>query len=334
MTRPAIPVETKLDFIVIGAQKAGTTSLFEYMRRHPELHLPPGKEKPFFSHNDVYSRGWEEYAADVFFEAPPDRLWGKATPWYMAGGPLSNGVALPDDSPPGDREAVIPSRIRSTVPSAKLIAILRDPVARCVSHYRMRVLAGQETRPFDQAVAELLTPEALADARRFPERASYVTWGEYGRILSGYYEVFPADQILVTFTDELEQRPTELLARIFRFLGADSAFTPANLDVRYRKGGAARRIGWLRSPSELEKAVVRQPVVRSIWGAVPRPLQARIELRLRELNYRLELWNRRGGQRTEVAPSTLAALREHYEEDRERLERLIGSHAGWARDAA
>ena len=47
-----------LDFIVIGAQKAGTTSLFEHLREHPKLYLPPGKERPFFSHDEVYAKGW------------------------------------------------------------------------------------------------------------------------------------------------------------------------------------------------------------------------------------------------------------------------------------
>jgi hypothetical protein len=63
-------VKRTLDFLVTGAHKAGTTSLFEYLRTHPRLYLPPGKERPFFSNDDVYARGWDDYLAKTFFAAP------------------------------------------------------------------------------------------------------------------------------------------------------------------------------------------------------------------------------------------------------------------------
>jgi hypothetical protein len=92
------PVDV-LDFIVIGAQKASTTTLFEHLRTHPELYLPPGKEQPYFSHDEIHEAGWAQFAASTFAGAPGDVLLGKATPWYMAGCPIRVDRAPPAPSP-------------------------------------------------------------------------------------------------------------------------------------------------------------------------------------------------------------------------------------------
>ena len=123
-----------LDFLVIGAQKAGTTSLFEYVRLHPGLHLPSEKEVSYFNLESRVARGWDWYLGWVFAGAPTDRPWGTFSTFYM-------------DAAEG-REDTVPRRIRETVPDAKLIAILRDPVSRCISHHRMSVMKRLERRPF------------------------------------------------------------------------------------------------------------------------------------------------------------------------------------------
>ncbi len=103
-----------LDFIVIGAQKSGTTTLFEYLRGHPELYLPPGKEAPFFSHEEVWKDGWGEYVRRNFPGAGEagDRLWGTVTPHYMYG-------ALFDATPdlPAEKAVrIVPERIAAHSP--------------------------------------------------------------------------------------------------------------------------------------------------------------------------------------------------------------------------
>src|SRR5919106_1516011 len=111
-----------LDFIGIGAVKAGTTSLFEYLRTPPDLYLPAAKEQPFFTVDRVFNRGWEEYARYAFLGAPADRLWGKVTPQYL-GGPVvwrERTVRQARESP----ELVIPGRIAALFPDVKLILFL------------------------------------------------------------------------------------------------------------------------------------------------------------------------------------------------------------------
>ena len=199
-------MKNTLDFIIIGAQKAGTTTLFEYLRLHPELHLPPHKELPFFSNEAARARGWEDYISKAFTLADPHAKWGTATPHYMLGGLLEES----NPQPGGEvyDELTVPLRIHGLLPAVRLIAILRDPAERARSQHRMAVMNQMDKRTFAQAIDELLQPDALEQARREPrETAGYIVWGEYGRILAGYFEVFPREQILVLFTEELKAIP-------------------------------------------------------------------------------------------------------------------------------
>ena len=180
----------KLDFIVIGAQKSGTTSLCEYLRGHPEIALPAGKEAPYFSRDAIYRRGWHDYLNRWFSGADPARRWGTVTPDYMVGGVLEPELA---PAAAGGRydEWTIPLRIRERLQDVRLVALLRDPVERAASHHAMLTLNGLEARTFESVVRELVQPKALADARNRPAEATgCVVWGEYGRLLAPYFDVF------------------------------------------------------------------------------------------------------------------------------------------------
>jgi hypothetical protein len=327
-------MKESLDFIVIGAQKAGTTSLFEYLRRHPQISMPVGKEMPFFSDAQARGRGWEGYAQRAFGAADPGTRWGTATPQYMVGGLLDE----PNPTRDGERhdERTVPLRIRAHSPEARLIAILRDPAERARSHHRMSFMEGIERRPFDRAIAELLQEDALAQARREPrETTGYVAWGEYGRILAGYFEVFDAEQILVLFTEELERDPRTVLRRIFAFLEVEEEFVPDNLGMKYRVGGAQRRLSWLGtysslSPLALQRAASRNPATRGLWHALPERRRRQIDRAFGHVVYRLDLWNRRTETDTaEPDGATLERLRAHFERDGERLTELLGTAPPW-----
>jgi hypothetical protein len=323
-----------IDFIVIGAQKAGTTSLFEYLRRHPQLSLPEGKELPFFNDEQARARGWESYVRKAFALADPETCWGTATPQYMAGGLIDR----PNPGPEGERydERTIPMRVLEQLPDVRLIAILRDPVERARSHHRMVAMEGLEKRSLEQAVRELLRPEALERARREPrETTGYIAWGEYGRILEGFYEVFGKERMLVLFTDDLERAPESLLRRVFAFLGVREDFVPENLGTQYRVGGEQRRISWLGTysrvnPLALQRALTGNSFSRRLWRMLPAWLRRRIDRVFGRLVYRLDLWNRRSDvEATEPDEATLRRLREHFEQDGRRLEGLIGSTPPW-----
>lgn len=330
--------KSTLDFIVIGAQKAGTTSLFRYLREHPEIALPDGKEWPCFSHDRVYERGWGDYMATLVRngyrgDADPHKAWGTVTPQYMVGGVYQRSSGEAADS---YDERTVPARMHEHLPAVRLVAILRDPVGRAISHHRMAVARGQDRRSFDEVAAELLRPEALVRSRRYPdENSGYVTWGEYGRILEGYLQVFPRQQLLVVFTNELEHAPAQVLRRVHRFIGVSVDFEPANIGERFRVAATVRGFSW-RSPSSwmspssplspqgLGRALRRSPAARAVWHALPPARQARLRRPYDRVARALAARNRRRAPgpvkaHAKPSPDTVARLREHYAQDAERL---------------
>ena len=293
-----------LDFAVIGAQKAGTTSLFEYLRVHPRIYIPPDKEIPFFTRDKRYEKGWEWYAGEFFSHAPDDALWGTVTPQYMA-------------------DPRVPRRMFQTMPEVKLIALLRNPVGRAVSHHKMTVRRGTESRTFEQAVSELLDEERARRARELPagipnEPECYLVWGEYARILGTYRSVFPEEQMLVLFVEDLEAKPQETLVDILDFLGLTESFTPANLGRRFHEGGTRHRV---RTIEKLKKV----GILRRSWRLFP-------DKSRRHFSGRLEKWNTVPGTPADpvtVDAATVESLVEYYRPEVERLCDLFGREAPW-----
>lgn len=321
-----------LDFIVIGAQKAGTTSLYEYLRRHPELCLPFGKEAPYFSHDAMYARGWDDYLRRAFpLAGSAERKWGTVTPQYMTGGIYDAARASPLGARRYD-ERTVPLRIRAYSPEVRLIAILRDPVERALSHYQMAFMNRLERRSFEAVIDDLLRPESLECSRQCPEEATgYVTWGEYGRILAGYFDVFSREQIMILFTDELAHAPEQLLRRVYEFLGVSPNLMPDNLRTRYREGTDARRFSWL-SPDALQNAATHNLATRAIWHTLPERSRRWVDHQFASIRYRLDLWNRVRG--TDISPpgaATLTRLEEHFAGDADRLAALLDLALPWQR---
>jgi hypothetical protein len=335
-----------LDFIIVGAQKSGTTSLFQHLRRHPEISLPVGKEVPYFSHDTVYARGWTAYMRNLARHesfADPMRKWGTVTPQYMVGGvyqPAGDVAARNDD------ERTVPLRINERLPNARLIAILRDPVERALSHHRMLVMRGLERRSFDDAIGELLHPDVLEQSRRYPrERTGYIAWGEYGRILAGYFDVFPREQILVVFTEELERAPAQLLSRVQEFIGVTADFEPDDLGARYQAGAVERGFSlmspssWMSpssplSPQGVGRALGRNSAARALWHAIPEDRQRRLGRPYERIARRAAVRNRRSGPNevranSEPSLATLTLLREHYAQDAGQLAALLRMTPSW-----
>jgi hypothetical protein len=321
----------ELDFIVIGAQKAGTTALFEYLKRHPRLALPAAKELPYFSHDAGYARPWSEYLAKAFPFADPSARWGTVTPHYMVGGLYQASPESLAGGRAGD-EHTVPERIRARLPDVRLIAVLRDPVERAASHHRMMTMEGAEQRPFAQAVMELLTEPGLHDARRRPaETTGYVVWGEYGRILGGYFDVFGRDRLLTVYSSDLRARPGETMARVHAFLGVED-IAPENLGETYRVGADARRFRRI-NPYGMQRALADNRAVRGLWRALPESTRRRADRAFQHTSYTLDLWNRRRRAdepgSVDADEQAAAALRRHYASDAKRLAELLGEPPPW-----
>jgi sulfotransferase family protein len=323
-----------LDFLVVGAAKAGTTSLHEYMRTHPELYLPEAKEQLFFTRDEAYEEGWDEFAAVAFYGAPEDRLWGKVMATYLGGPVMWRESTIDEADAPA--HVVTARRIAELFPDVKLIAMLRDPVERAISNYWQHVVLGDEERSLEEALSEELTPEALEAARAHPTDAhQYIVAGEYGRLLQGYLEFFDRSQLFVGSTEVLDRDPMSLLGDLWRFLGVDDSHVPPNLGERYQARGTGRRIKALTLGPAIVK---RTPGLRHGWNALPARTRTRVRARLRVLAHRLDQWgdqaDRSGRMRTPPDPQLLERMRAHYKPDLALLHKLVGDVPGVTIDAA
>ena len=193
--------DRRVDFIVVGAQKAGTTALFDHLADDPAIGLPDAKELHFF---DDEARDWSapdyaDYHARFDWSAPAIR--GEATPIYIYW--------------PGALE-----RIRAYHPAIRLVLMLRDPVERAWSHWRMERSRGAETQDFGWCIRQgrrrLFDSEPWGHHREY----SYVERGYYGAQVEHLLSLFPRDQLLVLQAEALRADPTAVLRRLSHFLGA------------------------------------------------------------------------------------------------------------------
>jgi Sulfotransferase family len=316
----------RLDFLGIGAPKAGTTSLHHHMRTHPELYLPEAKEQPFFTVDAAYAEGWDSFAAVAFHGAPPGRLYGKITPHYM-GGP----VAWRDDGAAAAAEPAAVTtarRIAEAFPDVKLIAMLRDPVERAISSYWQTKLLGDDERTLDEALDQELAPAALEVARAHPtDGHQHIVASEYGRALDAYLRFFSREQLFVGSMAVLEREPMALLGELWRFLGIDDSHVPPNLGVRYQVRGTGRRIPVVAAVPRIVKGT---PGLRHAWHALPDRTRAGARARFRTLAERLDQRKPVGdeGMRQPPDPAVVERLRQHFAADAELIERLVGPVPG------
>lgn len=185
------------DFVIVGAQKSGTSSLRWWLTRHPEAWC--AQEPHFFCHN--FERGVDWYRSQLIARGTP-RLIGDKTPDYM-------------HAP----HAI--DRMADLLPDARLIAILRDPVARAYSHYWHNRREGHETLDFSDALAA--EPERLD---RSEIRLGYVDRSLYLRQLQSICARYPRDSLLVLLFEDLEDQPESTFRAVCRFLGLDPAIMP------------------------------------------------------------------------------------------------------------
>ncbi len=190
------------DFLVIGVQKGGTTALYEYLRQHPDLYLPDVKEAHYF---DDERRDWGR--AD---HAEYDRLFAPGRAAVARGEVTPIYVYWPNSL----------ERIRAYNPAMRLVLLLRDPVQRAWSHWRMERSRGAETEEFGWCIRQGRARLEAAEPRGFHREFSYVERGFYGRQVERLLELFPREQLLILRSDELDAGPTATVARICTFLGA------------------------------------------------------------------------------------------------------------------
>jgi hypothetical protein len=226
----------RVNFLLVGAQKAGTTALHDCLRQHPLIGTARHKEVHFFDNEDAFRGPVPDYGIyhSAFDPAPGKTLYGESTPIYLYW-----------------RDC--PRRIREYNPAMRILVILRDPVARAYSHWRMETGRGAETLSFGEAIRT--ERERCRQALPLQHRVySYADRGFYCEQLRRYFSFFPREQILILRQSQLAEDPRALLEQVWRFLGLDA---PADLKIEPPAAGAAEHppaadIEWLATLFEPE----------------------------------------------------------------------------------
>lgn len=287
------------NFLMIGAQKSGTTAIFAYLGQHPQVFTSEIKEPAFFAFEGVQVSfgGPDDARAERYIVNDLERyrrLFRKAGESTRAG-EASNGYMYAPHAA---------ERIRHYIPNAKLIAVLRDPVDRAYSAYRHLVRDGRERLSFEEALAA----EPTRMAANWHPIWHYRQRGFYYAQLRRFFELFSRAQIAVYTYDELKADPGALLRSMFVFLDLDPDFEP-DISVRHNVSGMPRSrllhsiIGRPSRAKDLAKRLLPAGAIRIHAAVMSRNLVV---------------------SEPKIAPETDRALREEYREDIVQLESLIG----------
>jgi hypothetical protein len=214
------PLRRLPDFLVVGVQKGGTSTLYSYLQEHPQFDLPR-KEIHFFDLH--YNEGLDWYRSHFRLRAASGRtVTGEATPYYLF-------------------HPLVPGRIRKDLPNAKFIMLLRNPVDRAHSHYQMIRSQGkiggytfEEVLKIEEETIAGETERIVANPLHSPEHHqvySLLSRGKYFEQISRWFSVFPKEQFLVLRSEDFFRNPKDELQKVFDFLGVKAVYPNRNLVV-------------------------------------------------------------------------------------------------------
>jgi hypothetical protein len=279
------------NFLIIGAQKAGTTLLWDVVDQHPEIYMSKRKEIHYFT----------SLCGNVL-ALEGDRVSAHDLASYQSFFQASNGaVAIGEASTSYLHTPGVAEQIKKLLPDVKIISVLRNPVERAYSHYLFMVRHGLET---EQRFADALAKEEERIAQGVPF-GRYRQIGRYYEHLQRYLHCFPREQLHICLFEDLIKRPAETYAEIFDFLGVSKDFV-ADTSVRRNPSGIPK-IRWL------DRLISRSnPLRDAIQSHLPRWLYQSIT-RLRDANL----------AKPPMEPEVRLLLTDYFRSDIESLQGLL-----------
>ena len=195
------------NFLIIGSQKAGTTSLYHVLKQHPQIFMADKKEINFFFKDEEHARGAKAYS-QYFTDCANQLACGEASPGY---------ICHPE----------APTRIHALLPDVKLILTVRDPIKRAISQYWDNRRHLNEFHTFAEAVDNYLSDEY------HPDEIGYFSRGVYMRYIRNCLEYFPRENLLILPFEEMISDPEDFYKRIFTFLGVGADFISEDFDEAF-----------------------------------------------------------------------------------------------------
>jgi len=310
MSNPVLP-----NFFIVGAPKAGSTSLYYYLDQHPQIYMSPIKEPCFFAPEIEPGNFSEEFREPVekellalreYLDGPmTDRRFGglvREREQYLK---LFKNVC--DERAIGEASvcylwsAEAARNIRNEIPAAKIIVILRDPADRAFSQYLHAVTNGL----FAGSFREMLQASLSARGNKFGVLYPFLELGMYSQQVIRYQELFPADSLKICFFDDYQNHQEPFVKDIFRFLQVDPAFSPD-----FSKKHLQPQVARFTALNPFFKSHRLKETVRQVLPQFAHPF-------LRSLYYK---------QRRSLVlePADRKRLIEYYSEDIRHLQQLLG----------
>ncbi len=297
------------DVFLVGSPKCGTTALHDHLGQHPEMCVPPARE-PFFSGKELHFFGSDlgmRRHTDAEYQGlfTAEGLGLDSSVWYLY----------------SDKAA---TEIHAANPDARILVMLREPVATMRSLHNQLVFNDEEDIPdfwgaLDAAAdrrAGRRIPEGMSLPAKCLQYRDVVDWAPQ---LQRYFDVFGRNRVHVTFMEDYKERPAENFRAIARFLGIDDSFTPTFRRVNESRGVRSRA---------LQRFLGRPPPgLRRLGRALlPRRLYSRIALGLWAANVKVR-------PNAPLDNHKVAALRRRLEPQVLALEELLEMQSPWPKEA-
>lgn len=276
--------------MIVGAQKAATTSLKNYLGQHPALQTHHQKEFAYFVDNTAYEKGYA-VALKKYFGSSDDKrqLVAKSAGLYI------------------NEQAII--RMKENDPECKLVLILRNPVERTYSSYLMEKNYGAIPEPFE--IIETILDNNDPNDWRYE---FFIGMSLYCKILTTLYRHFPREQVMLVRFEDLEQSATKICSQIFEWMNIDSSFVP-DTSVRHNETNVTRSRTYgkllfrvLQNSSPIKK------VARTL-------LRGKMDYKIGEVMRNLNKSNRKYGP---IPQKTLLKLHRYFEPYNNELSKISG----------
>jgi hypothetical protein len=287
-------------FLLVGAAKAGTTSLFQYLSQHPDIFTPMVKEPRYFAIVEDEHKAWKGPAwmgglDDAHFVSDWETYCSffEGSESYEASGEAST-LYLYDSK--------APERIAGRLPNVHVFAVLRHPVDRAFSHWVMNWQAGVEPL---ESFEEALDAEDQRVADGWSPTFHYARRGRYGEQIARYQKYFPPEQLHIYLYDAYREDPERMVRTIFEQLGV----SPAPVDTSGRYNAASK----VPSPAMERMVSLADPLRRVLKRVLPTGVRRRIRGTVEEKLY----------EKPRMAPETAHRLAATFEDDLHELQDRI-----------
>jgi hypothetical protein len=296
------------NFFIVGAQKAATSSLYQYLKEIPGVYMSPIKEPFYFAPHTVQGNasdliGDKKEYLQLFEKARGYIAVGEATPIYL-----------------WDPDA--PKLIHQTVPHARIIMILRDPIERAYSNYlMMRKYSGRKASFYDELMRDSKIQERIYGISQL-----YVEFGMYYEQVKRYFDTFGMEQVKVIIFEEFVKHPERSINEVLDFLGVN--YTVTAIREQYNQYSVPRSpislwifafFRWLRTKN------IR---FYKILTLLPDSMVESLPLPTGDSGFVAKILFKRT-EKPKIEPKALRYLQETYRDDVPKLESLLGRSLPW-----